>query len=104
MRKTNKSKLIKQIKPHWQETTSLAVSKDTTVYIADFISLIRAATKLPDTFEQVAFKLLLMLPKGVGSVADSYFTVTIKVQNKTKEEKEQKSQLNLQNQRSQESL
>ena len=81
MRKTNNSKLIKQIKPHWQETTSPAVSKDTTVYIVDFISLIRAATKLPDTFEQVAFKLLLMLPKGfrrVGSVADSYFTVTTK--------------------------
>ena len=81
MRKTNKSKLIKQIKPHWQETTSLAVSKDPTVYTVDFISLIRAATKLPDTFEQVAFKLLLMLPKGfrrAGSVADSYFTVTIK--------------------------
>ena len=81
MRKTNKSKLIKQIKPHWQETTSLAVSKDTTVYIADFISLIRAVTKLPDPFEQVAFKLLLMLPKGfrrVGSVADSNFTVATK--------------------------
>ena len=64
MRKTNKSKLINKKKPHWQETTSLDVSKDTTAYIVDFIALIRAATKLPDTFGQLAFKLLSMLPKG----------------------------------------
>ena len=45
MRKTYKSKLINQITPHWQETTSLDVSKDTTVYIADFIALIQVETK-----------------------------------------------------------
>ena len=45
MRETNKSKLINQIKPHWQETTSLDVSKDTTVYIVDFIALIQVETK-----------------------------------------------------------
>ena len=78
MRKTSKSKLIK---PHCQETTSLDVSKDTTVYIVDFIALIRVATKFSDIFEQLAFKILSMLPKGfhrVDLVADSYFTVTIK--------------------------
>ena len=81
MHKINKSKLINQIKRHWQETVSLDVSKDTTVHIVDFIALIRVATKLPDTFEQLAFKLLSVLPKGfrrVDLVADSYFTVTIK--------------------------
>ena len=45
MRETNKSKLINQIKPHWQETTSLDVSKDTTVYVVDFIALIQVETK-----------------------------------------------------------
>ena len=73
--------MINQIKPHWQKNPSLDVSNDTTVYIADFIALIRVATKLADTFQQIAFKLLPMLPKGfrrVDLVADTYFTVTIK--------------------------
>ena len=68
MRKTNKSKLINEKKTHWQETTSLDVSKDTTVYIVGFIALIRVATKLPDTFGQLAFKLLSMLPTGFRRV------------------------------------
>ena len=73
--------MINQIKPHWQEKTSLDVSKDTTVYIADFIALIPVATKLADNFGQLAFKLLPMLPKGfcrVDLFEDAYFTVTIK--------------------------
>ena len=104
MHKTYKSKLINQIKPHWQETTSLDVSKDTTVYIVDFIALIQVETKWRDNFE-LAFKLLSMLLKGfhrVDLIDDSYFSVTIKGAEGNKRGKGAK--INLQNQRFQVSL
>ena len=99
--------MINQIKPHWQEKTSLDVSNDTTVYIADFIALIRVATKLADTFEQIAFKLLPKLPnrfRRVDLVADTNFAVTIKVAERNKKGKGVKITIKPPESRFQESL
>ena len=80
MRKTNKSKLSQIIMSKSNEEVTDA-SKENTVYIVDLMALIRVITEIPNTFEDLAIKLISILPKGylrVDLVADCYFENSIK--------------------------
>ena len=62
------------------ETTSV-FQKGSTAVTVDFMTLVRITTQVPDTFEDLAMKLISFLPKGfkrIDLVADSYVQNSIK--------------------------
>ena len=75
MRKTNKSKLGKKIMSRLTDEESPTFEKERTAVIVDFMALVRTITQVPDTFDELAMKLVSFLPKGIkriNLVADSY--------------------------------
>ena len=65
----------------------LEVKKEHTAYTVDFMALIRMITKIPDTFERLAWKMVSYIPKGYGRidfVADCYFENSIKASERLK--------------------
>ena len=68
-------------------TETLDVKKELTAYIVDFMALIRTITKIPDTFQRLAWKMVSYIPKGYGRidfVADCYFENSIKASEQLK--------------------
>ena len=68
-------------------TETLKVKKEHTAYIVDFMALIRTITKITDTFERFAWKMVSYIPKGYGRidfVADCYFENSIKASERLK--------------------
>ena len=56
-------------------------SKENAVYVVDLMVLVRVVTAIPETFQDLAYKLISILPKGylrVDLVADCYFEICIK--------------------------
>jgi hypothetical protein len=64
MRKTNKSKLLKNISSRTMDTIKTTFERDTTALIIDLMALIRTATNIAETFERYVWKLVNMIPKG----------------------------------------
>ena len=80
MRKTNKSKLAKNILSRIIEESS-DFNKIHTAFIVDFMALVRTMSQLPETFEELALKLVQHIPKGyhrIDLVADCYLSNSIK--------------------------
>ena len=81
MQKTNKSNLGKKVLSRLTDETTPLFEKGSTAVIVDFVALVRTITQVPDTFEDLAMKLILFLPKGfkrINLVADSYLQNSIK--------------------------
>ena len=79
-------------------TETLEVKKEHTAYIVDFMALIRTITKITDTFERFAWKMVSYIPKGYGRidfVADCYFENSIKASERFKRIYQLKLSLNL---------
>ena len=75
MRKTNKSNLGKKVLSRLTDETTQVFQTGSTAVIVDFMALVRTITQVPDTFEDLAMKLISFLPKGfkrIDLVADSY--------------------------------
>ena len=65
----------------------LEVKKEHTAYTVDFMALIRMITKIPDTFERLAWKMVSYIPKDydrIDFVADCYFENSIKASERLK--------------------
>lgn len=80
MRKTSKSKLANKILSQSNEQTH-AVEKEHTVYIVDLMALVRVISEIPETFEDLALKVISTIPKGyrrIDIVADCYWENSIK--------------------------
>ena len=98
MRKTNKGKLGQIVMKEIDTTETLEVKKEHTAYIVDFMALIRTITKITDTFERFAWKMVSYIPKGYGRidfVADCYFENSIKASERFKRIYQLKLSLNL---------
>ena len=81
-RKTNKSVLLNYILTHQEASTSIPPNiQGEKVYILDLAAVIRSTVKVPDTFEQLALKLLQGIPEQYRYVyiaCDTYRDVSIK--------------------------
>ena len=87
MQKTNKGKLSQMVMKETDKTETLEVKKEHTAYIVHFMALIRMITKIPDTFERLAWKMVSYIPKDYGRidfVADCYFENSIKASERLK--------------------
>ena len=86
-RVTEKRKLI-EVLSQYQEETDAVVEIDVKIFVVDFIAQIRVITKeIPETYEQLALKVLQSIPKGyerVDLVADTYRLVSIKIAERNK--------------------
>ena len=81
MRKTNKSNLDKKVLSRLTDETTPIFEKGNTAVIVDFMGLVRTITHVPDTFEDLAMKIISFLPIGfkrIDLVADSYRQNSIK--------------------------
>ena len=81
MRKTNKSELAKVILGNATNEVSTESTLENTVYIVDLISLIRTLRYIPETFEDLIFRVLKTIPPGykrVDIASDSYHSNSIK--------------------------
>ena len=80
MRKTSKSKLANLILSTSNDQNHEA-EKESTAYVVDLMALVRLMKEIPETFEELALKILSFIPKGflrVDIVADCYFENSIK--------------------------
>ena len=81
MRKTNKSNFRKKVLSRLTDETTPLFEKGSTAVIVDFMALVRTIPQVPDTFEDLAMKLISFLPKGfnrIDLVADSCLQNSIK--------------------------
>ena len=81
MRKTDKSKLLKKILAMQITQTESTHDRTNTIYILDFMALIRTMSNLPETFEGLASRVIKSVPTGfkrVEIIADCYFENSIK--------------------------
>ena len=79
--KLTKSNLGKKVLSRLTDETTPVFEKGSTAVIVDFMALVRTITQVPDTFEDLAMKLISFLPKGfkrIDLVADSYLQNSIK--------------------------
>ena len=80
-RQTNKSKLAKSILAYTTDESTPDVIKTETAYIIDLMAVIRTMKDVPDTFEDLSWKLAKSLPTGfkrIDIVADTYQQNSIK--------------------------
>ena len=81
MRKTNKSVLTSIILNFTNTNKPPVESNSNSVYIVDMISAIRTLREIPETFKDLANKLVRILPVGYAEihiVADSYRNISLK--------------------------
>ena len=84
---TNKSDLMKAVLQTASTESQPEVTIDKTVFIVDLMALIRTIREIPDTFEDLTFKIIKSIPAGykrVGIVSDSYLINSIKTSERKK--------------------
>ena len=87
MRKTNKCDLMKLILQSTNNAEAPKIKEQNSVYIIDLMAAIRTVREIPDTFQDLAFKIIKSIPTGykrVDIVADSYWPNSIKTSERTK--------------------
>ena len=87
IQKTNKGKLSQIVIKEIDTTGTLEVKKEHTAYIVNFMALICTITKIPDTSEKLAWKVVSYIPKGydrIDFVVDCYFENSIKASERLK--------------------
>ena len=87
-RATQKSKFLGVLSSFQDEPGAQTEVVDADVFVIDFIAQVRIITKaVPDTYEELAIKLLQSIPKGysrVDLVADTYRRASIKTAERSK--------------------
>ena len=91
-RVTAKSKLIKIIEercksPMLHPRESLPIKESVAAYIVDFMACIRIITERPETYEELTWNFLEMLPTGyrrVDIIVDTYRQISIKTNERKK--------------------
>ena len=75
IRKTNKSELAKVILTNATNEPAPETNLDDIIYIVDLTAFVRTISQIPETFEDLAFKIIKSIPsdyKRVDIVSDSY--------------------------------
>ena len=68
MRKTNKSELAKAILTNATNEPAPETNLDDTIYIVDQMALVQTIHKIPERFEDLAFKIIKSIPSGYERV------------------------------------
>ena len=80
-RKTNKSKLTKILLRNFNEA-SIPEKKSNSAYVTDLMAVIRTLKNIPNTFEELTWRILKTIPRNhtrVDIIADTYRTTSIKM-------------------------
>lgn len=87
-RRTTKSKLLDLFLEYCKVVSSsqLPDKSEVSAYIVDLMAMVRLVTQIPETFGELALKILNFIPKGynrIDIVADSYMDRSIKASERT---------------------